>query len=185
MSHTSDRILAEMALHVPLCTLEDPGATLIIGCPDRALFEAVIAQHDEAPKAIFAERFTPTEGDRYDLIIDFKYLLRHADEKRALYGSLSDRGIVVVPFGTDALEAVLADLPDTVRYAMPYGLSTLMPASVDGFLFASRRLHPTADLRIHKADMIEESEYYSVDIHEAAFALPASLYRTLKSHLKI
>ena len=33
--------------------------------------------------------------------------------------------------------------------------------------------------------MIEGCSYYSADIHEAAFALPAALYAQLRNHLKL
>jgi spermidine synthase len=180
------QILAEMALHVPLCILEDPQSVLIVGCSDRPSFEAALKAHEEHPEVAFVEEWHPGEGPHYDLIVDFHYSDRPTDEKAQLAQQLSERGIVIAPLQKSAKEA-LAGCPDALRYAIPYGLSTLAGsfAGICGFLYGAKKPHPTADLRLHKADMLEECLYYSADIHEAAFALPPFYYRELKGLMKI
>jgi len=49
---------------------------------------------------------------------------------------------------------------------MPYNLGNGATA-----LLASKAYHPTADLILHRADMLDNLSYYNCDIHPAAFAM--------------
>jgi spermidine synthase len=50
--------------------------------------------------------------------------------------------------------------------------------------FATKKYHPTADMILHKSDLLEGLEYYNSDIHKASFILPNHLKNSLKGILK-
>lgn len=52
------------------------------------------------------------------------------------------------------------------------------------YAFASHGTHPLADLWLQRADLLDDLEFYSADIHEAAFALPTKLATRLRAWVK-
>lgn len=72
-----------------------------------------------------------------------------------------------------AFKGLLEMLATRFRIAMPYvsGHATV-PFTM---LFASDQFHPTADLMLQKAEMLDELNYYTPELHKAAFSLPKFL----------
>jgi spermidine synthase len=52
------------------------------------------------------------------------------------------------------------------KIIMPYNLGNCTTA-----LLASKEYHPTADIILQRADMIDNLEFYNSDVHPAAFAM--------------
>lgn len=61
-----------------------------------------------------------------------------------------------------------------------------MPFCIEGqyYLFLSNKIHPLADICLHKIDMIENLTYYNAKIHEAVFAMPNYLKNNLRGIIK-
>ena len=148
--------------------LEDPRATLRYGDP----VAAIMAAQDES----------------YDIVL----LNIKTDDDAALFEHirriLSPEGICIVSSGDLELQQGevlhrLQTMAPFFRYLLPYRTGTrFLPDN--GLIFASKKLHPTADIRLQQADMLEGLSYYTADVHESAFALPAALFQTFRNALK-
>ena len=168
----------ELAIHTPLCVIQEPKRVLIVSDHPAELALAELAKHTSAPEAVVSRE----PNGVFDIIYD----LRTAQPETRLNEALTPHGIVIKAFSV--LNHQLISMYSAFRYVAPFGFSSLAPAQhapITGFLFASRRFHPTADLLLQKADMLEPLEYYSVDIHHAAFALPPALAYTFGNALKL
>lgn len=201
----SKSIFSQMALHVPLCLIETPKRLLILGdFIDHTIvdemkrhepIEAVTIlsarpAHFDLPETILWKEgsvgaLIETLEGGFDAVVDLRNQKPNREEARVLLSKMSANGVLVRAFGK--LEAESLRAYEACRYVMPYGFSSLLPTdgSIGGFILASKRPHPTADLKIQKADMLEGCSYYSVDIHEAAFALPPVLFDQLGDALKL
>ena len=167
----------ELAIHTPLCVLVDPKRVLLIGGAADDRFMAEIAKHTPAPEAVVALE----PNGRFDVVFD----LRATPPDERLNGALTDRGIMIK--ACSALDRDQLAAFSSFRYVQPFGFSTLASETplFRGLLFASRRYHPTADLKLQKADMLEGLSYYSADMHTAAFVLPPALLISLGDALKL
>jgi len=56
---------------------------------------------------------------------------------------------------------------------MPYRFEMYMyPGCNWNFIMGSKLYHPTADMILQRADLIDGLKYYNSDIHKASFILP-------------
>ena len=46
-------------------------------------------------------------------------------------------------------------------------------------ILASKKYHPTADLVLQRADLLDDLQYYSSEIHKAVFVFPAAEHKAL------
>ena len=46
-------------------------------------------------------------------------------------------------------------------------------------VIASKKYHPTADLNLQRADLLDGLNYYSAEIHNASFVFPAAEHKAL------
>jgi spermidine synthase len=46
-------------------------------------------------------------------------------------------------------------------------------------ILASKKYHPTADLNLQRADLLDGLNYYSAEIHNASFVFPAAEHKAL------
>ena len=51
-------------------------------------------------------------------------------------------------------------------------LEAVLSLLQDCYVFASKLYHPTADIQLQKADMLEDLLYYHANLHLSAFVLP-------------
>lgn len=205
LQEISQTVYAQMAVHVPLCMTQEPKRILLLGdFLEKAVFDE-LDRHEKSFEAIaLAARpvhfalpdwakwregavgaLIDTLDTSFDIIIDLRSQTPNREEIRVLLEKLTVDGVMVRGFAK--LQAETLRLFESCRYVTPYGLSSLIAAdgALSGFILASKRLHPTADLKIQKADMLEGCSYYSVDIHEAAFALPPMLLEQFDDALKL
>ncbi len=140
--------------------MESPHFTLI---PQKS--EEFLAQNTEANKV------------NYDII-----LLLDSKQKTQDYQNLLDeKGILMVKSPQILLEIsevkkLLESLGD-FRVKMP----CFAPLSLlqDCYIFASKVYHPTADIQLQRADMLEGLQYYHANLHLSAFVLPKSVKMAL------
>ena len=52
------------------------------------------------------------------------------------------------------------------KVIMPYNIGNDSTA-----LLASKEYHPTADIILHRADMLDDNQFYNCDVHIASFAM--------------
>ncbi|MDR2639374.1 MAG: hypothetical protein LBC09_06040 [Helicobacteraceae bacterium] len=183
-------IVAETAAHIPLCVIDDPKSVLVLGVSiDKTLIDEIskhrakiaicsLREADfDAPEGVIwksgsiAINAESLEG-KFDAIIDLRTQKPNADEARSLLDKLTEGGVLLKAFG--ALEREQMKAYQSCRFVLPCAFSAFAPldGTINGYIFASRKSHPTANLKIQRSDALDNLSYYSTDTHNAAFALP-------------
>lgn len=166
-----DFIYPEMMVHVPLCTNKDPKEALIISDNAQYLIEEIQKHYDVSADVISPnmELLRNAEDKKYDVVIC------EMEADAAIIGHISrvlkdDGQLSIVHPSLDETEAnkeLMQTLGNYFKVIMPYNLGNGSTA-----LLASKEYHPTADLILQRADMLDNLSYYNSDIHPAAFAMP-------------
>jgi len=163
-------IYNEMMVHIPLCTHKEPENILIISEDSNNLtnevkkhtamnYSTIVCSLDDVSKL---------EDNTYDVVISEM-------QGDALFISqinrvLNDDGILVIKHPNldevDENKLLMNILGNYFKIIMPYNLGSNSTA-----LLCSKTYHPTADIILHRTDMLDGLEYYNCDIHPAAFAM--------------
>jgi spermidine synthase len=165
-----DFIYAEMMVHVPMCTSKEAKDVLIIS--DKAeLLMAEVARHKEANLKVVGCSLNEISslGDAaYDVVIS------EMGDDAALFSQINrilkkdGQFVTTHPSldNTEANKSIMKTLGKYFKIIMPYNITDGATA-----LLASKEYHPTADINLQRADMIDGLSYYNCDIHPAAFAM--------------
>ncbi len=124
--------------------------------------------------------FLEQNGDNkvsYDVILQCDSTLAHAFSKL-----LSAEGILITKsphllldlLGVKSLLESLSDFNIKMPFYIPLALQQ------DCYVFLSHRYHPTADIQLQRADMLEGLQYYTPHLHTSAFVLPKSVKKALQ-----
>lgn len=160
----------EMMVHVPLCTNKDPKNVLIISEKAELLSEE-LARHAEVGSRVIScklEAISALDDKAYDVVISEM----HADAAFISHVNrvLQDDGqfVTVHPAldETEANKSLMKTLGRYFKVIMPYNLGNCSTA-----LLSSKEYHPTADINLHRSDMIDGLSYYNCDVHVASFAM--------------
>jgi len=164
-------IYPEMMVHVPVCTNKVPENVLIIS--DNAdLLSAEMQKHNDIDSKVIACNLDVLRNEA-DGSADVVICEMGADA--AVVGHISrvlkeDGQLSVVHDSLDETQSntiLMQVLGKYFKIIMPYNLGNGSTA-----LLASKEYHPTADIILQRADMIDGLNYYNCDIHIAAFAMP-------------
>ncbi len=107
-----------------------------------------------------------------------------------IYRILKDDGVCAAQAGSWWLEVdqnrrVLKNMGKLFNIVLPYRYEMyLYPGCVFTSAIASKKYHPTADIILQRADLLDDLKYYNSDVHKAAFALPNYIEKSLKEVLK-
>jgi len=160
----------EMMVHVALCTSKDPKNVLLIGKENDAL-EKEIQKHTEiSSKSIECE--LDTIRDEKDKSYDVVICRQRGDEVVLAHINrvLKDDGLMVLshpPLDEVKInKALMQILGNYFKIIMPYNLGNCKTA-----LLVSKEYHPTADIILQRADMLDNLEYYNCDVHVGSFAM--------------
>lgn len=168
----------EMMVHVPMCTHASPKKVLVISDAPASL-EAELARYGETTDAtavsVTLDALRELGDDSFEVVIC------DADVDAAVAGHisrvLSEDGVVTLRHtpldDVQANKVLLGVLGKYFKIVMPYRL-----ADGSTLLLASKGNHPTADINLHRADMLDGVQYYNSDIHPAAFAMPNHIRTT-------
>ena len=168
----------EMMVHLPLCTHKEATKVLIVGSNNEDM-KAQAAKHNKVSDIEFGDTsiITSKSEKNIDVIIltDVKiYELLLANISLIL----KEDGLIAFPskaFSRDE-DQLFADLKlvgSKFWIAMPFKFGH------NTSILASRRYHPTADLNLQRADLLDGLNYYSAEIHNASFVFPAAEHRAL------
>ena len=163
-------IYNEMMVHVPVCTSKDPQNVLIVSNNASAL-EVEMNKHNAiAYKTIPCgiESMREVEDASYDVIIC------ESDTDAAILAhisrSLKEDGLVSMKHAQldniDENKQNMQILGKYFKIIMPFNLGNGETA-----LLASKEYHPTADINLHRTDMLDGVDFYNCDVHPAAFAM--------------
>jgi spermidine synthase len=169
-----DFIYPEMMVHVPLCTVKKPENVLIVS-DDAAALEAEVARHDAMNSTtVSASNLMTSLRDQADASADVVLLDVLTDDAAAIAHVnriLNEDGLVVLKHPTLDNESdnkqLMQVLGNYFKIIMPYYIG-----NGETLLLASKAYHPTADIILHRTDMLDGQQYYNCDIHPAAFATP-------------
>ena len=202
---------SEILAHIPLCTHAAPKRLLIAGGFDlEVAFEALkyedlevdFVQEDSKILHSFISFFPhfqevmkharcrilssiPPKG-QYDVII---YLSHLKKELVASFQSiLSDDGILITRLenlilNIQTMRGYIAEIACDFSIAMPF-IAPFSLITDNHFLFLSRHFHPTADIVLQRADMLQNLLNYDATLHQSAFILPRFLKEALKNIAK-
>lgn len=165
-----DFIYAEMMVHVPMCTSKEAKNVLIVS-DDAARLSAEVARHAEANLSVVGcslEAISSLGDAAFDVVISemsldallaaqFNRVLKKDAQLATVHPSLDD---------VAANKSLMVILGKYFKIIMPYNLGDGTTA-----LLASKEYHPTADINLQRADMLDGLSYYNCDIHPAAFAM--------------
>lgn len=168
----------EMMVHLPLCTHKEASNVLIVGTSNEDMKNQA-AKHNKTSNVEFGDSslITSKNDKNIDVIIltDVKIdelLLANIDR------ILKDDGLIA--FASEAFskdkEQLFADLKlvgTKFWIAMPFKFGH------NTSILASKKYHPTADLNLQRADLLDGLNYYSAEIHNASFVFPAAEHKAL------
>jgi spermidine synthase len=98
---------------------------------------------------------------------------------------LKDDGLVVTQGGSwfldmDSHKELLKIVGKNFSIAMPYKYEMLCyEGGLYNFILASKKYHPTADINLQRADLMDGLKYYNSDIHIASFVKPTYVFKEL------
>ena len=163
-------IYPEMMIHVPLCTNKNPKDILIISNDAAKLIQEVQKHYDVSADVISCnvDALRDAVDAKYDVVV----CELDADAVVIAHVSrvLKEDGLVVCNHPSlddrEANRVIMKELAKYFKIIMPYNLGEGRTA-----LLASKEYHPTADIILQRADMLDNLSYYNSDIHPAAFAM--------------
>lgn len=165
-----DFIYNEMMVHVGVCTNKNPQNVLIIS-ENATAMAAEVAKHDNiACKTISTDMnsLRDIEDGAYDVVVS--EMASDAAVFAHISRVLKEDGLVVTTHPSlnevEENKQMISILGKYAKVVMPFNLGNGETA-----LLASKEYHPTADIILHRADMLDNLEYYNCDVHPAAFAM--------------
>ncbi|MBU0631229.1 spermidine synthase [bacterium] len=165
-----DFIYPEMMVHVPLCTHKEPKNILILS-NDAMKLQLEISRHENmsattAQASLDALR--SANDSSFEVVLS--ELPCDAASIAHLSRVLTDDGLLVTVHpaleNTDENKIIMQVMSNYFKIIMPYRLE-----NGQTLLLASKAYHPTADVILQRADMLDGLSYYNCDIHPAAFAM--------------
>lgn len=167
----------EMMVHVPICTHKDPKNILIIS-NDASSYELEIAKHtnmDFKTIGVSLDELSKLDDASFDVVIS--EIDGDALVTSQINRVLNEDGLLVsIHASLDDVEsnkAFMRILGNYFKIIMPYNLGDGSTA-----LLSSKEYHPTADINLHRADMLDGLDFYNCDVHPAAFAMGNNIRRT-------
>ncbi len=163
-------IYPEMMVHVPLCTNKNLQNVLIISDSAELLAKETLKHNEITTKVVECslDAIRDLEDSSADVIVcemgSDAALLAHINR------ILKEDGQLAISHPSlDNIEEnklMMQILGNYFKIIMPYNLGNGSTA-----LLASKEYHPTADINLHRADMLDGNEFYNCDIHIASFAM--------------
>ncbi len=135
---------------------------------------------DEFKKIIISKfDFLPKENGKYDLIIE-----ENPSDLIKIYENLDEEGIYITTPKSLTDRDLFANLSKLFWIVMPYYyLDENLNAKP--LVFASKKFHPTADIIRHRSDFVENTHYYTTDVHIASFTLPKYIFEQIKDVIRL
>ena len=163
-------IYPEMMVHVPMCTSKNPQNVLIISDSADLLAKEILKYNDIDTKAIECtlDAIRDLEDSSVDVIIC--EMSSDAAVLAHLSRILKDDGQLSITHPSldevDANKIMMKILGNYFKVIMPYNVGNNSTS-----LLASKEYHPTADINLQRADMLDDNQFYNCDVHIASFAM--------------
>ena len=122
---------------------------------------------------------TNDDSENYDLIIE-----ENPSDIIKIYEKLNEKGIYITTPKSLTDKEFFENLSKLFWIVMPfYYLDENL--NVKPLVFASKKFHPQADIIRHRSDFVENTKYYTTDIHYASFIMPKYIFEEIKDVIKI
>jgi spermidine synthase len=165
-----DFIYNEMMVHVGVCTNKNPENVLLIS-NNADGFVAEMKKHNGIGHTVIAAKIDALR-DVADASCDVIISELNADAAVLAHYNrvLKEDGLLVTTI--PSLDDNIAENKQTMSILGKY-TKVIMPFAVGEktALLASKEYHPTADIILHRTDMLDGLEYYNCDVHPAVFAM--------------
>ena len=144
---------------------------------------------DASATVLIKDDFIFEQKDFFDIILMDK-MSTDALDFYHLQRALKSDGLLVcktASYYTDmpTHKQIATALDEYFKIIMPYSCASLVqPVALNTFFFCSNKFHPTADVVLQKADLLDDLVYYNSDIHKASFILPTSIDKELFTIIK-
>ena len=168
----------EMMVHLPLCTHKEASNVLVIGTADEEL-KAQAAMHNKESNIEFGDVSLLTSKDEKNIDV---IILTDVEVDELLLANiervLNEDGLIAFASESfskneEKLKADLQVVGEKFWIAMPFRFGH------NTSILASKKYHPTADLVLQRADLLDDLQYYSSEIHKAVFVFPAAEHKAL------
>ncbi len=164
----------EMLIHVPMCTHKDPKNVLILS--QNRKFKKEFLRYDEVDFE-FGE-LQDAKDKSFDIVLSDSKVLHDNSFFAQLNRVLKDDGLFVIDgFNQkDELKThkeLLKNAGNLFAIVMPYRYEDKC------FILGSHKYHPTADIILQRADLIDDLHYYNSDLHKAVFTMPTYINKEL------
>jgi spermidine synthase len=168
---TDNEILKQMITHIPLNTHLLPKTLLIVS--DLDIKDEDLTYYDT--KIVRANSIEEIEANSVDIAI-----VESIADIAKLSLVVKDSGLIAIPSGNiydnvEANKTLISKLAKEFKIIQPSVFK-----DNQSFILASKKYHPTADMLLQRAEMLEMQPYYNADIHKASFVydnLIESLYK--------
>lgn len=164
-------INAEMLTHIALCTHKEPKDVLILGRHDYINLQ--IAKH-ESLHVELCEKVSCIESAKdnsMDIVMINSDRFYDATFIAQINRVLKKDGLLVIKTN-DKLKENMESL-SSFDIVMTYAYEDTRA------ILASKKYHPTADLVLQRADLLDDLTYYNAEMHLAAFTLPTYMRKEL------
>jgi len=167
-----DIINAEMLTHVALCTHKEPKDVFILGSHD--YINAEIARHNGLRVDLCnnVSCIESAKDDSFDVVIVNSDRYFEPTFVAQINRVLRKDGLVVLKTDEKLKENIKA-------FGNLFGIVMTYKAEDKRAIIATKKYHPTADIILQRADLLEDLSYYNAEIHLAAFAMPTYLKKEL------
>ncbi len=155
---------------------------LVGGCTSEGVKILIPESLKNEFKKIIITKFdihTNDDSDNYDLIIE-----ENPSDIIEIYEKLNDKGIYITTPKSLTDRELFSNLSKLFWIVMPfYYLDENLNAKP--LVFASKKFHPQADIIRHRSDFVENTKYYTTDVHYGSFILPKYIFEEIKDVIKV
>ena len=164
-----DFIYNEMMVHVSVCTSKAPENVLLLSANADG-FVTEMKKHDGIAYEVITnvDGLRASDDNKYDVVIS--EMGSDAAVIAHINRVLKEDGLVVMDIPSldevDTNKQTMQILGKYAKIVMPFRVGEGKLA-----LLASKEYHPTADIILHRADMLDDLNFYNCDVHRAAFPM--------------
>lgn len=163
-------IYNEMMAHIPVCSHKAPKSLLLISNAPEGIKKELERHNGLSITTGGLDSIAGGEDNSFDIVL----IDSIADISRVTYAHLNrivkeDGLISSLNASLDdevSSKAQLSAIGEYFKVVMPY------KAEDKTMILASKEYHPTADVILHRSDLIDGLSYYNCDIHVSSFAMP-------------
>jgi len=175
-------IYNEMMAHIPVCSHKSPKSLLLISDAPEGIKQE-LARHSGLNVTVGGLDSIANGADSsYDIVL----IDSTAAISRATYAHLNR--IVKEDGLISSLNASLDDEEASKEQLNAIGeyFKVVMPYRAEDktMILGSKEYHPTADVILHRTDLIDGLSYYNCDIHISSFAMPNYIRSTYRGIIK-